>query len=157
MLRGAGVTRLADVRGIPRSRTNPQFNGDTLPTALLAAGIDYRHLVALGGRRGPRKDGPSRNTLWRHQAFRNFADYAETEPFRTGLEELERLARERPTAIMCAEAVWWRCHRRLIADYLLTRGWNVIHLVAPGRPQPASLTDGAVRQPDGTLTYKIGE
>jgi uncharacterized protein (DUF488 family) len=153
MLKDAGVTRLADVRYIPRSRRHPQFNIDTLPAALGQEGIDYRHLPALGGRRSARKDGPSRNTLWRVQAFRNYADYAETPAFQAGLAELERLARERATAIMCAEAVWWRCHRRLVTDYLLTRGWDVIHLMAPGKQEPATLTDGAIPQPDGTILY----
>jgi uncharacterized protein (DUF488 family) len=153
MLAAAGVARLADVRYIPRSGRHPQFNIDTLPAALAEAGIDYRHLPALGGRRGARKDAPSRNTLWRVQAFRNYADYAETPAFQSGLAELERLAAERTTAIMCAEAVWWRCHRRLVTDYMLARGWEVIHLMAPGRQEPAALTDGAVPQPDGTILY----
>jgi uncharacterized protein (DUF488 family) len=153
MLQEAGVTRLADVRGIPRSGRHPQFNIDTLPEALAAAGIDYRHLPALGGRRPARKDPPSRNALWRVQAFRNYADYAETREFQAGLAELERLASGRPTAIMCAEAVWWRCHRRLVADYMLARGWTVVHLMGPGQQQEGTLTDGAVPQPDGTIAY----
>jgi uncharacterized protein (DUF488 family) len=157
LLREPDVGMLADVRRIPRSRTNPQFAIENLPAALSVAGIDYRHLAALGGRRGTRKDTPSRNTLWRHQAFRNYADYAETEAFRSGLDALERVAHERPTAIMCAEAVWWRCHRRLIADYLLIRGWDVVHLMTPGRPQAASLTPGAIAQPDGTIAYQLVE
>lgn len=153
MLREAGVRRLADVRLIPRSRTNPQFNSDTLPSALAAAGIDYRHLPALGGRRGLRRDAPSTNTLWRVPAFRNYADYAQTPQFRAALDGLEHLALERPTAIMCAEAVWWRCHRRLIADYLLHDRWNVVHLMAPGQQQSAVLTPGAVPRDDRTLDY----
>jgi len=153
MLADAGLTRLADVRYIPRSGRYPQFNIDTLPAALAEAGIDYRHLPALGGRRGAPKDRPSRNTLWRVQAFRNYADYAESPAFQAGLADLDRLAAERPTAIMCAEAVWWRCHRRLVTDYMLTRGWDVIHLMAPGKQEAASLTDGAVPQPDGTIWY----
>jgi len=153
MLADAGVTRLADVRFIPRSGRHPQFNIDTMPAALAGEAIDYRHLPALGGRRGARKDGPSRNTLWRVQAFRNYADYAETPAFQAGLAELERLATERTTAIMCAEAVWWRCHRRLVTDYLLARGWEVIHLMAPGKQEPAVLTDGAIPQLDGTIMY----
>ena len=153
MLATAGVARLADVRLIPKSARNPQFNIDTLPRTLAERGIDYRHLRELGGRRGARQDAPSRNTYWRIQAFRNYADYAETPAFRRSLEELEALARERPTAIMCAEAVWWRCHRRLIADYLLVRGWDVIHLMAPGQQQQAALTGHAVAQPDGTIAY----
>src|SRR5690606_9647927 len=119
MLTSAGVARLLDVRSIPRSRTNPQFNIDVLPAALAPHGIDYRHLAALGGRRSSRRDAPSRNLLWQHPAFRSYADYAATPAFRAGLEQLESLALERPAAIMCAEAVWWRCHRRIIADYLI--------------------------------------
>jgi uncharacterized protein (DUF488 family) len=154
MLRAAGVTRLADVRGIPRSSRHPHFNIDSLPQALAAAGIDYRHLPALGGRRGRRKDQPSRNTLWKVQAFRNYADYAETAPFQAGLDELEQLAVERPTAIMCAEAVWWRCHRRLVTDYMLVREWQVVHLMSPGHSQDAVLTEGARPQRDGTIAYR---
>jgi uncharacterized protein (DUF488 family) len=153
MLREAGVTRLADVRGIPRSSRNPQFNSEALQAALASEGIDYRHMPSLGGRRSARKDGPSRNLYWRIQAFRNYADYAETGAFRAGLETLDRLARERPRAIMCAEAVWWRCHRRLIADYLLVAGWPVIHLMGPGQQQPAELTPGAMPQPGGSVAY----
>jgi uncharacterized protein (DUF488 family) len=154
MLREAGVTRLADVRKIPRSARYPHFNADRLAQSLAQAGIDYRHLVALGGRRHAQKHRVSRNTLWRVQAFRNYADYAETPEFASALAELEGLARERPTAFMCAEAVWWRCHRRLIADYLLAHGWHVVHLLAPGQQAPASLTAGAVITPDGTIEYR---
>ncbi|HYT73177.1 MAG TPA: DUF488 domain-containing protein [Vicinamibacterales bacterium] len=153
MLREAGVTRLADVRAIPRSRTNPQFNKDTLSTALQAQGIDYHHIPQLGGRRNSRTDRPSRNAYWRIQAFRNYADYAETGAFRAALDELQQLARELPTAIMCAEAVWWRCHRRLITDYLIIRGWEVVHLMSPGQMQPALLTPAAVAESDGTISY----
>jgi uncharacterized protein (DUF488 family) len=153
MLQEAGVTRVADIRFIPRSGRHPHFNIDTLPAALAAAGIDYAHLPALGGRRSARKDAASRNTLWRVQAFRNYADYAETPAFQAGLAHLERLATERPTAIMCAEAVWWRCHRRLVADYMLTRGWEIVHLMAPGQRQAGMLTEGAAPQRDGTIAY----
>src|SRR5437870_1561679 len=121
MLRDAAVTRLADVRAFPRSKRHAQFNIDTLPLSLAEIGIDYRHLPALGGRRHTPPGIPSRNTLWRVEAFRNYADYAETPAFRAALDDLERLGRERPTAIMCAEAVWWRCHRRLVTDYMLAR------------------------------------
>src|SRR5438132_527371 len=106
MLRETGVTRLADVRAFPRSKRHPHFNIETLPRSLANAGIDYRHLPALGGRRQGPKGTPSRHTLWRVEAFRNYADYAETPAFGAALDDLERLARERPTAIMCAEAVW---------------------------------------------------
>jgi uncharacterized protein (DUF488 family) len=153
ILTGVGVAAVADVRLIPRSRRYPHFNDDRLARSLGDAGIDYHHLPALGGRRSARKGGASRNTLWRVEAFRNYADYAETPAFAEALAALERLARERPIAYMCAEAVWWRCHRRLITDYLLVRGWDVVHLLAPGQKEPASLTPGAVVHDDGTIEY----
>jgi uncharacterized protein (DUF488 family) len=153
MLADAGVTRVADVRLIPRSRRHPHFNGDQLAVSLARAGIDYHHLPSLGGRRSARKDAVSRNALWRVDAFRNYADYAETPAFAEALATLAHLARERPTAFMCAEAVWWRCHRRLITDYLLVRGWDVVHILGLGQHEPASLTPGAVVQSDGTIEY----
>jgi len=153
MLTEAGIMQLADVRLIPRSRRYPHFNGDQLARTLSDVGIAYQHLPALGGRRTARKDVASRNTLWRVEAFRNYADYAETPPFTEALAELERLARARPTAYMCAEAVWWRCHRRLITDYLLTRGWEVVHLLGPGQQDRAALTPGAVVRDDGVIEY----
>jgi uncharacterized protein (DUF488 family) len=150
----AGVTRLTDVRAIPRSRRHPHFNRDRLAESLAERGIDYHHLPGLGGRRRREKAGASRNTLWKVEAFRNYADYAETTAFAAALGELERLARERPAAYMCAEAVWWRCHRRLITDYLLARGWEVIHLLGPRQHESASLTPGAIVQRDGTIEYR---
>jgi uncharacterized protein (DUF488 family) len=162
LLRDAGVALLVDVRSLPRSRANPQFNAEALAPALAAEGIGYRHLPALGGLRGRRKPapdhdpgdaGPSPNGLWQVGAFRNYADYAMSEAFRAGLAELRALARERPTAIMCAEAVWWRCHRRIIADYLLARGVPVRHIMGPGKIVPATLTPGARPQADGTVLY----
>lgn len=154
LLTQAGVAMLVDVRSVPRSRANPQFNADTLPAALTAAGIGYRHLAALGGlRHRPKGAPPSPNTLWRNASFRNYADYAMTGAFRSGLDELCALAREQEVAIMCAEAVWWRCHRRIIADYLLDRGYAVIHIIGPDQLAPASLTPGAQKMPDGTLLY----
>ena len=149
----AGVARVADVRAFPMSRRHPQFNQETLAAALRAAGVDYVHMPALGGRRGATRGARSRNGLWKVEAFRNYADYAETAAFRAALEALEALARERPTAFMCAEAVWWQCHRRLIADYLLARGWTVVHILAPGSRQPGELTPGAVPHADGTIEY----
>ena len=153
ILTEAGVTRIADVRAFPMSRRHPQFNRDALAASLPAAGIDYHHLAALGGRRGASKRGPSRNGLWRVEAFRNYADYAETPAFAAALATLEALARERPTACMCAEALWWQCYRRLIADYLLARGWTVTHLLGAGQQQDGALTPGARPQPDGTIWY----
>ena len=154
ILAEAGVTRVVDVRAFPMSRRHPHFNKDALSVSLPSAGIDYRHLPALGGRRGAKKGMRSRNTLWRVEAFRNYADYAETAAFRDAIATLETLARERATAFMCAEALWWQCHRRLIADYLLTRAWTVTHLMARGERQAATLTPGAVAQADGTIWYR---
>jgi uncharacterized protein (DUF488 family) len=154
LLRQNSVDLLVDVRSVPRSRTNSQFNIDALPAPLAAAWIAYRHLSALGGLRGRRKDKmPSPNTLWRNEAFRNYADYAATGAFRAGLDELEALARDHRCAIMCAEAVWWRCHRRIIADYLLVEGVPVMHIMGPEKVDPATLTLGAQPLPDGTLVY----
>jgi uncharacterized protein (DUF488 family) len=153
ILSDAGVACVADVRLIPRSRRHPHFNTDRLASSLSDAGILYRHLQSLGGRRSARPGGGSRNTLWRVDAFRNYADYAETPAFSEALSELEQVARERRTAYMCAEALWWRCHRRLITDYLLARGWEVIHLLGLGQQEAASLTPGAVVHRDGTIEY----
>jgi uncharacterized protein (DUF488 family) len=158
LLREAGVDLLADIRTVPRSRFNPQFNTDVLPATLAAAGIGYRHLAALGGLRHHPKDAPpSHNTAWRNGAFRNYADYAETPAFRAGLDELLALAREHTPAIMCAEAVWWRCHRRIVTDYLLNAGSEVRHILAQGKIEPASLTPGAEKQPDGTTRYPAAQ
>ena len=152
LLQGAGVERLVDVRSVPRSRANPQFNADALPEPLAAAGIGYAHLAALGGlRHHPKGAPPSPNTLWRSDAFRSYADYAMTPAFRAGLEQLCALAHGERCAIMCAEAVWWRCHRRLIADYLLARGVAVTHIM--GSAKPATRTPGARSLPDGTVLY----
>jgi uncharacterized protein (DUF488 family) len=155
LLRQVAVTLLVDVRSVPRSRTNPQFNLDALPAALAESGIAYRHLPALGGLRGRRKDGaPSPNTLWRSDPFRNYADYAAASPaFRQGLDELIALARDNRTAIMCAEAVWWRCHRRIVSDYLLVSGVAVNHILGPSKIDPATLTPGAHPLADGTILY----
>lgn len=154
LLKEAGIAVLVDVRSFPRSRTNPQFNSDVLAAALAAEGIDYRHLEALGGRRGRQKlSGPSPNGLWHNEAFRNYADYALSADFRAGLETLMELARGSPCAVMCAEAPWWRCHRRIITDYLLNAGVAVAHILGPGKIEPASMTPGAVPQPGGTVHY----
>ncbi len=154
LLRQVDVGMLVDVRSIPRSRAVPQFNADILPETLAAEGIAYRHIPALGGRRHHLKGSPpSANTFWRVMAFRHYADYAETEAFRDGLNELIALATAARCAIMCAEAVWWRCHRRIIADYLLARGIPVGHIMAEGQITPATLTTGAQVQTDGTVRY----
>ena len=158
LLRENGVDLLVDVRTVPRSRFNPQFNAEALPAPLAAAGIFYRHIAALGGlRHRPKGAPPTRNTLWRKDAFRNYADYATTEVFRAGLDDLRSLAREHRCAVMCAEAVWWRCHRRIVADYLLSQGEPVVHIMGPGKTEPATLTPGAEPQPDGTILYPAAQ
>jgi uncharacterized protein (DUF488 family) len=133
LLQVHGVTLVADVRTIPRSRHNPQFNGDTLPVALAATGIGYRHLPGLGGLRHPRPDSP--NTGWHNDSFRGFADYMQPAEFAANLDALVSLAQQWRVAIMCAEAVPWRCHRSLIADALTTRGIGVEHIVSAGPTQ----------------------
>lgn len=154
LLRQVSVDLLVDVRSVPRSRANPQFNADALPQALAAAGIGYHHLAALGGLRGRRKDAaPSQNTLWRNDAFRNYADYAATGQFQSGLDQLIELAQDHRCAIMCAEAVWWRCHRRIIADYVLMRGIPVAHIMGSAKVDPATMTPGARPLADGTILY----
>ena len=148
LLRASQVRLVVDVRKIPRSRKHPHFAQDALPDALATHQIGYEHVVELGGRRGraPATE-PSPNGFWDNRSFRNYADYALTEPFRVGLARLRRLAQDRRCAIMCAEAVWWRCHRRIIADYLLARGDEVLHILGPGQVRPAQLTPGA--RPEG--------
>jgi uncharacterized protein (DUF488 family) len=154
LLRQAGVNLLVDVRSVPRSRTNPQFNTEVLPQSLSREGIGYRYIGALGGRRHrPRGAPPSSNTYWQNTSFRAYADYAATAAFRAGLEELCELAKAHTCAIMCAEAVWWRCHRRIIADYLLARGIPVRHILAMNHMDPATLTPAAQPLPGGALAY----
>jgi uncharacterized protein (DUF488 family) len=143
LLREAHVDHVLDIRKIPRSRTNPQFNQDTLPQALAAFGISYEHEAALGGLRGKARDEPTDvNGWWENKSFHNYADYALTAAFRAGLEHLLDDGRKRRCAIMCAEAVWWRCHRRIVADYLIAQGEAVFHIMGPGRREPARLTPG---------------
>ncbi|MEO8288263.1 MAG: DUF488 domain-containing protein [Chloroflexota bacterium] len=154
-LHNCGVRVLADIRSIPRSRTNPQYNLDSLPAFLAAAGIGYAHLALLGGLRGRTGlQGTSPNIAWRNTSFRNYADYALTFDFRKGLAELETLVAAGPVAIMCAEAVWWRCHRRIVADYLLVAGVEVFDIVPPSPPEPHELTLFAVPQTGGTIYYQ---
>jgi len=150
LLRAFDVSVLVDVRTIPHSRHNPQFNRDALRAALPRRGIRYVHLPALGGLRRTRKDSP--NTGWRNASFRGFADYMLTDEFEIGLAELRGLAKEGRVAIMCAEAVPWRCHRSLIADALTVRGAQVEHITGPERSHPHRLT--AFARVEGTrITY----
>jgi uncharacterized protein (DUF488 family) len=153
VLAGEKIARIVDVRAFPMSRRHPQFKRENLEASLAAVDVAYRHMPALGGRRSAAGGHRSRNGLWRVDAFRNYADYAETAEFARALDELEALAAERPTAFMCAEAVWWQCHRRLIADYMLARGWRVAHVMAQGKTTEAELTPGAVVHADRTLSY----
>lgn len=154
LLTGAGVGILVDVRKLPGSRAQPQFNGDTLSEALAGVGIGYRHASGLGGRRKVSTTVPFEvNAGWRNRSFHNYADHALTGEFNDALAGLVADGRRATTAIMCAEAVWWRCHRRLIADNLLSRGHGVQHLMASGRLQEATLTPGAVVAADGAITY----
>lgn len=151
LLGEADVRLVADVRAFPSSRRHPQFNRDVLVEWLARAGLGYAHLPGLGGRRLPVPG--SANGGWRERAFQGYADHMSTPEFKRALAELESAARDRATAIMCAEAVWWRCHRRLIADALVVRGWRVEHLgIGDGR-QLHQLPDFALVAPDGNLTY----
>jgi uncharacterized protein (DUF488 family) len=154
LLRESAVDLVVDVRSIPRSRTNPQFNRDSLPDTLAAWQIGYEHIAELGGLRSrKRQAAPSPNGYWQVVSFRNYADYALTPPFAAGLAQLRGLGERHRCAIMCAEAVWWRCHRRIIADYLIAAGEQVLHILGPGHVDPATLTPGAFIRGDGTIVY----
>jgi uncharacterized protein (DUF488 family) len=154
LLSAHGVKQLVDVRTIPRSRHNPQFGQDQLGPTLERAGIHYMHMPDLGGLRHARRD--SVNTAWRNASFRGYADYMQTQPFADALEALIDLARKSPTAIMCAEAVPWRCHRSLIADALLVRGIDAEEIVSATRIQPHKLTPWA-HVLGKTITYPATE
>jgi uncharacterized protein (DUF488 family) len=154
LLRLAEVGVVADVRTVPKSRTNPQYNKDVLPAALEAVQIGYRHFPELGGLRSRSKEiAPEVNGFWQNASFHNYADHGLSEEFQTALEQLIEMGRARRCAIMCAEAVWWRCHRRIIADHLLARGEQVFHLMGSDRIEPARLTPGAEVQDDETVIY----
>jgi uncharacterized protein (DUF488 family) len=145
------IKLLVDVRAWPGSKRYPQFNKDALAESLNAHGIRYEHFPALGGKRKSKPD--SRNTAWRNASFRGYADYMETEQFQKGIARLlDVAAKAGPTAIMCAEAVWWRCHRSLIADYLKAREVEVMHILATNKVEPHPYTSAA-HIVDGTLSY----
>lgn len=152
LLRAHGVKRLVDVRTVPRSRHNPQFDGETLPKSIRHAGVGYLHMAELGGLRHARRDSP--NMGWRNASFRGFADYMQTAEFATGLAKLIETAAHERTAIMCAEAVPWRCHRSLIADALIVRGVPVEHITSATRTQPHSLTPFA-KVEQTRITYPV--
>ncbi|HUK19855.1 MAG TPA: DUF488 domain-containing protein [Bryobacteraceae bacterium] len=150
LLRAHKIELLADIRTVPKSRHNPQFNREALAESLPSAGIDYLHLPHLGGLRHPRPD--SINLAWRNASFRGYADYMQTPAFETALEELLQAAAFRRTAIMCAEAVPWRCHRSLVADALLARGVPVEHILSASAANPHKLTPFAAVE-GGKVTY----
>jgi uncharacterized protein (DUF488 family) len=154
LLRGVEVTLVVDVRTVPRSRTNPHYNRDALPQSLLPFGIDYEHIAALGGLRGRARDvSPALNAFWNNDSFHNYADYALSSAFRDALSDLRKLAHAQRCAVMCAETVWWRCHRRIITDYLLAAGERVFHILGPGHVEEAQMTAAARLQADGHLVY----
>ena len=145
------IAILADIRSFPSSRKWPQFNQSELARSLGSAGLEYRWLKRLGGRRhGVRPDSP--HTAWTHPAFRSYADYMESDEFGAGIAELSAIASATNTAIMCSEGLWWRCHRRLVSDKMLTLGWNVMHILPAGKLAQHSLTEFA-RLADGRLIY----
>jgi uncharacterized protein (DUF488 family) len=154
LLAEPGVSRLADVRRFPASRRHPQFNRGEMERSLAGRGVEYVWLGdSLGGRRSqlvPADASP--NGAWKVAAFRNYADAMVTPEFQAGVTMLERLAEERPTVFLCAEKLWWQCHRRLLADVMIVRGWRVVHLLEPGRADEHALSEWA-RVEGGRLTY----
>ncbi|ADJ28457.1 DUF488 family protein [Nitrosococcus watsonii] len=157
LLGAAQVTVVADIRSVPKSRTNPQYNKDILPNTLTAFQIGYEHIAELGGLRGKAKSvEPTVNNFWENRSFHNYADYALSVSFRTGLDQLIALGHARRCVMMCSEAVWWRCHRRIVADHLIARGESVIHLMGRDRAEPAKLTAGACVHKNGRVTYPAG-
>jgi uncharacterized protein (DUF488 family) len=140
-----------DVRTVPRSRRHPQFGREALARSLAEGGIEYRHEPGLGGFRRPQRDSPNRG--WQQAAFQGYADYMATSPFVVALQRLQELAGERTACIMCAEAQWWRCHRRLVSDALVVRSWRVLHVGLRAEPIEHELTPFAVVGPGQTLTY----
>jgi uncharacterized protein (DUF488 family) len=152
MLHSSEIELIADIRSYPGSRRFPHFNKEALEISLPQNNINYIHLKDLGGRR---KTNPgSKNTSWRNLAFRGYADYMETPDFKTGIKKLEKMAQKQRTAYMCSEAVWWRCHRCMVSDYLKVQDWNVMHIMGIGKEQEHSYTAPA-KITDGELSYEI--
>jgi uncharacterized protein (DUF488 family) len=150
LLNAHGIAQLADVRTIPRSRRHPHFSREALATQLQEHGIEYRHYPGLGGLRRPRADSP--NTAWKNASFRGYADHMMTPEFAVSFDELLTFGRAAPTAIMCAEAVWWRCHRALLSDALMIRGVDVLHIDSKGPPRLHRVNEFA-RNVAGNVTY----
>lgn len=154
MLQANALSHLVDVRSLPGSRRYPHVDAEALQRWLPEFGIRYHRIAELGGRRNRSHDlGAEVNAFWQNQSFHNYADYALSEPFRSGIEQLLTIATAGPTAVMCSEAVGWRCHRRIIADHLLARGIAVSHIMTETRTDAATLTPGATIATDGTVTY----
>jgi len=153
LLRSQNIRMVVDVRSIPRSRTNPQYNADEFAKTLSDFQIGYEHIAALGGLRGKRSNIPaSVNAFWENKSFHNYADYATGEEFRSGLARLRELGTATRCVIMCAEAVWWRCHRRIISDYLMSAGETVFHILGVNNVVAARITPAAVVERGGTLS-----
>jgi uncharacterized protein (DUF488 family) len=150
MLQSFSISLIADIRNYPGSKRYPHFNKETLEDSLQQNGIGYIHMKELGGRRKPVPN--SNNTNWRNEAFRGYADYMQTEAFKDAMNRLENLATKQPTAYMCSEAVWWRCHRALVSDYLKIKGWKVMHIMRIGKAEEHPYTSAA-REVDGKLRY----
>jgi uncharacterized protein (DUF488 family) len=157
LVKSVAVTLVVDVRTVPRSRTNPQYNREALPQSLEPFGIGYEHIASLGGLRGRAHEVPLElNAFWHNDSFHNYADYALGDDFRDGLSRLRQLGHEQRCVIMCAETVWWRCHRRIITDYLLAAGESVFHILGPDHVEKAHMTDAAQWQAGGRLVYSAG-
>ncbi|MBB4053575.1 uncharacterized protein (DUF488 family) [Devosia subaequoris] len=156
MLRAEQVQKVIDVRSFPRSRSNPQYNFDVLPSTLKDVQIGYEHWADLGGRRTKQQEkNYDINALWRNRSFHNYADYALTPQFQTVVAELIVAAMSARLTLMCSEAVWWRCHRRIITDYLLSRNVQVFHIMDVGRSVPAAITPGSKVLIDGSIHYPV--
>ena len=155
MLQSSNIQLLVDIRSFPGSKRYPQFNMENLEQSMRQNNIVYMHFKSLGGRRAVHKD--SKNTGWRHPAFRGYADYMETDEFKKGIQELEAIATNQRTAYMCSEAVWWRCHRSMVSDYLKLHGWNVYHIMEVEKltehtyTKPANIVNGELFYGEQTL------
>ena len=156
ILQEVEIRQVIDVRTVPRSRTNPQFNRDAFSVSLAQFQIGYEHLPALGGLRGIQRNvSPEINAFWENKSFHNYADYAMGKEFHSGLEQLREIGHATRSVVMCAEAVWWRCHRRIISDYLIAAREDVFHIMSEGRVEPAHMTPAARPQRNGTVIYPV--